>query len=217
VDPASLASTATSRHSARVFSAPVARSGAFIAALLVASLVSQWTSALIAAFVGGGAFAGLTRVLGERFFEREFRGPWQKLGQHVVAVCLVYALLFAVGWAWAAPRAFFCSSAVPWKPEIFAVGACLLTVLASLNRQRKASVQFPLIWIGAAWIAPWYGFFSISAVIGAGLALDCVGRDATDYLYLALISVPAIIAGEWFGSWLGADLPQGPINPSTDL
>jgi hypothetical protein len=184
---------------------------------MVASLASQWTSALVAAFAGGAAFAGLTLVLGEGPFDREFRGLRRKLGQHVVAFCFVYALLFVVGSAWAAPQAFFCSPAVPWKPEIFAAGAYVLTMLTSLNRQRKRSAQVPLIWLGAAWIAPWYGFFSIPAVIGAGLAFDCVGRDAIDYLYLALISFPTIMVGEWTGKWLGAGLPERPINPYTDL
>jgi hypothetical protein len=182
-----------------------------------ASLASQWTSALVAAFAGGAAFAGLTLVLGEGSVEREFRGRERKLGQHIVAFCLIYALLFAVGSAWEAPQAFFCSSAIPWKPEIFAAGAYVLTVFTSLTRERKGSARVTLIWIGAAWIAPWYGFFSIPAVVGAGLALDCAGRDAIDYLYLALIGVPAIMAGEWIGKWLGAGLPERPINPYTEL
>lgn len=217
VDPARFASGSTSRHAAQVFSMPAARSGAFFAALMVASLASQWTSALVAAYAGGAAFAGLTLVLSEGSLERRLRERELKPGQHIVAFCLAYALLFAVGSAWPAPQAFFCSPAIPWKPEIFAVGAFVLTVLTSLDRQREGSTKVPLIWLGAAWIAPWYGFFSIPAVIGAGLALDCVGRDATDYLYLALIGFPAIMAGEWTGKWIGAGLPEGPITPNTDL
>ncbi len=116
-----------------------------------------------------------------------------------------------------APKEFFCTSAVRWSPAIFAGGAYVLAVLSELGRRQNRSGLVHMIWVGTAWIAPWYGFFNMTTVTGAGLALACEDRSLSDYAILAVMGTSASIAGTLVGRWLAAGLPTQPINPYQEL
>lgn len=205
----------------RVVDDPIAAAVAGATALLVAFAVSTATSWPIAALAGGAAYATACLFLADRPSDAAARTrPWpiaRALKRHGYAFAIVYAAVFLASQTSDAPKAFFCASAVPWSPAIFAVGVYVLAVLSELGRRQNKSGLVHVVWVGIAWIAPWYGFFNVATVTGAGLALACEDRSASDYAMLAVFGSAASIAGTFIGRWLADGLPIRQINPYQDL
>lgn len=205
----------------KILDDPIAASGAGVVALLVASALSGQVSTLIAAFAGGATYAGVSLLLASEptsslDLSRQ-RGVWEGWFRHVAAFAIVFSLVSVTNQVTDAPRAFFCAAAVPWSPGIFAAGAYVLAILVALNRRRGNAGWVHVVWIGIAWIAPWYGFFSIATMLGAGLALGCQDREVLDYAYLAMLGTAASLVGSRLGNWLAEALPADAINPYQDL
>jgi hypothetical protein len=200
---------------------PMAAGIAGAAALLIAFALFSVSSWLMAAFGGSAAYAAACIFIASfpanpksHDQSRRILEIWLR---HVAASGVVFSAVLLASQMSDAPKAFFCAGAVPWSPTIFAVGAFVLAIMAALNRRQGKSGLVHVVWIGVDWIAPWYGFFSVATVTGAGLALGCDDRAASDYALLAVFGTAASIAGTWLGRWLGDGLPTQPINPYEDL
>lgn len=205
----------------RVIDNPITAAIAGAAALLVAFAIPSSSSLVVAALAGGAAYAAASLLLAawptDSALNAEPRRTANTLVQHGSAFAVVYSAMFLANQVSDAPQAFFCASTVPWSPAIFAGGAYVLAVLSALGRRQGRSGIIHVVWVGIAWIAPWYGFFNVAIVTGAGLALACEGRSLSDYAILAVMGASASIAGTWVGRWLAAGLPNQPINPYQDL
>jgi len=196
---------------------PMAAGIAGAAALLISFGLFSVSSWLMAAFGGSAACIFVASFpANPKSHDQSLRIPeiWLR---HAAAFGVVFSAVLLASQRSDAPKAFFCVGAVPWSPTIFAVGAFVLAIMAALNRRQGKSGLVHLIWIGVAWIAPWYGFFSVATVTGAGLALGCEDRAVSDYALLAVFGTAASVAGTWLGRWLGDGLPRQPINPYEDL
>lgn len=205
----------------RVVDNPITAAMAGASALLVAFAIPSSSSLVVAALAGGAAYAAASLLLAasptDPARHAEARRIANALVQHGSAFAVVYSVVFLAHQVSDAPQEFFCASTVPWSPAIFAGGAYVLAVLSELGRRQNRSAVVHVIWVGIAWIAPWYGFFNVATVTGAGLALACEGRSLSDYAILAVMGATASIAGTSVGRWLAAGLPNQPINPYQDL
>lgn len=191
---------------------PTAAAIAGAAALLVAFALFSVSSWLMAAFGGSAAYAAACLFISSRSaypksYDRSRRIPEIWL-QYAAAFGFVFSAVWLASQMSDAPKAFFCASAVPWSPTIFAVGAFVLAALTALNRRQGKSALVHIVWIGIAWIAPWYGFFGVATLTGAGLAIGCEDRAVSDYALIAVSGTAASIAGTWLGRWLGDGLPN---------
>ena len=181
------------------------RSGAtFVAALVAAGLLEQFTHAppifvaLVASLtVAGAAFAWKA--------QKPFDADYMCLSQafaHVVS-CLT-ALLGLCGIAVLAPAigSFVCEPLVPRQFSIAIFGAFGMSWLAAAARLR-----IPYEWAGLAihlaffWIAPFYGFFHAPWFLAQSMALPCAGRPFAQVAVVVLSMIVAGIAGRQIAKW----------------
>ena len=182
------------------------RSGAtFVAALVAAGLLEQFTHAppifvaLVASLTAAGAaFAWRAQT--------PFDADYMCLSQafaHVVS-CLT-ALLGLCGIAVLVPAigSFVCEPLVPRQFSIAIFGAFGMSWLAAAARLR-----IPYEWAGLAihlaffWIAPFYGFFHAPWFLAQALALPCDDRPLAQAIIVVLGMVAAASAGRRTAIWM---------------
>ncbi|MCV0395742.1 MAG: hypothetical protein K5872_05745 [Rhizobiaceae bacterium] len=128
--------------------------------------------------------------------------------QQINALLVTFLIVKAASFVWDAPGQLFCDPGVPWRVELFLLGAYTLPVLSALGQVRGKPRHAFWAYLCLVWIAPWYGFFNGAVLAGAGLALECPGRTWMPYAAAFAGGIPATYIGVWLGRWTGRSEPM---------
>ncbi len=124
-------------------------------------------------------------------------------GLFILTLIAVLGVLWPTMAAFGQSADFYCSPAAPWRIEIAALGAFVISMIRCMSSSlRYTNVVDMLIFASLFWIAPFYAFFCAPYFLGLNILTLCPDRDVLDVVLASAAMILASALGNSIGDFL---------------